>query len=296
MSESDLEALVANGEIASIKEGDTFFFKREAIENYKRSQKSGPQVVLTDDDMDLLNMIEEIDLDTPAQKPAAAQVSPKKAAEPAKAAAAEDIFNLDIEEETTMAKDQNKPAEGAAKGAASPEDTVLNLDGLLEDDTSEATTPVPGAKAALGAKASSSILDDGGSDITLEGNISDETLLDTELLDLGVEGGGEEETFKLDVGGEDTSADATEATLLRGGSSRSMQMKRKEASRWETLVMAATMALLIPAAGVFFNAFFDDQLGGKLGAGSGEGKQSSGWVLAAAEYSRGFIQMVADLF
>ena len=63
ISEDELEKLVASGEIASVKEGDTFYFKADVIKQYKGGQKSDPGIILSEDGLDLLDSVEEINLD-----------------------------------------------------------------------------------------------------------------------------------------------------------------------------------------------------------------------------------------
>ena len=60
ISEAELEKLVASGEIASVKDGDTFFFKPAAIAQYRKSMKTEPSIVLSDDEVDLLDDVDEI--------------------------------------------------------------------------------------------------------------------------------------------------------------------------------------------------------------------------------------------
>ena len=50
LSEEELEKLVANGEIASVKEGDTFFFKPEVIQQFKKNRKTEPTIILSQPD------------------------------------------------------------------------------------------------------------------------------------------------------------------------------------------------------------------------------------------------------
>ena len=113
-------------------------------------------------------------------------------------------------------------------GGSLGDETVLDVGSLLDDD-SEGTTPIPGAE------------DSGDGE-----GIGDETLLDTDILDLGDD---DADTFELDTT-EDTLLDPTEeGSLLRGGGARVMQMKRRKShAPWTVLLSFASLALLIPLA------------------------------------------------
>src|SRR5262245_23170308 len=62
ISEAELEQLVAAGEIASIKDGDTLFFKKDVVRKFKKSRESDPTILLADNDINLLDDDMEIDL------------------------------------------------------------------------------------------------------------------------------------------------------------------------------------------------------------------------------------------
>ena len=70
ISEAELEQLVARGEIASVKEGDSLFIKREVLESYK-SQSDEPAILLSDEEINLLED-DDIDLGIDLEEPAAA--------------------------------------------------------------------------------------------------------------------------------------------------------------------------------------------------------------------------------
>jgi len=220
--EDEMEQLVANGEIASLKEGDAIFFKKDVVAQFKKARKTEPTIILADSDMDILDGLEDMDLGGKGAKAPASM---------------EDIV---IEPRSAEGKAAMK-----AHGDATPstDDTVLNLDGLLEDDGSEGTTPIPGAMRPV----------DESSDITVEGNVSDETLLDTNLLEIGEE----QDSFNLDTSvSDDGITEPMEANLLRGGGSRPMQMKRKQGSPGLTITMALTAVLLMIPLGITLNTLF----------------------------------------
>jgi excisionase family DNA binding protein len=286
ISEDELEQLVANGEIASIKEGDTLFFKPEVVSQFKKSRKTEPTIILADEDMEILDVMEEIDLETkesPAQAAAGA---------PAGAGGASDLLNLDdlelpdLESREAGAQEVGKAA-APAPAPAAPEDTVLNLEGLLEDDGSEGTTPIPGGGPA------SQLLDEPG-DVTVEGNVSDDTLLDTDLLELGEE----EDSFKLDAAAEETLTEPTEATLLRGGGARVMQMKRKKSHAAITAVLALTAITLFVPLGVHLNTLSVSMLAGESASLPDKSKQSVyQWVIDSSQIvGDWWVLKIADLF
>ncbi len=272
VSEDELEQLVANGEIPAMKEGDSFSFKRDAIAQYKKSRKTEPTIILADEDMELLEGMEDIQL----------AGSKGGSAAPAAGDSAGDLLNFD---ELTDAAATPAAAPATPSPAASPEETVLNLDGLLEDDGSEGTTPIPGAEIR------SAVTDD-SSDLTVEGTVNDDTLLDTDLLDMGEE----EDSFKLDSAiAEESAAEGTEPTLLRGGGARVMQMKRKaDQSAW-SVVFILTAVMMLPSLGVLLNSTFVSKAREVGGPASPGGKSSSTWV-ASADVARGFVEGIADLF
>lgn len=109
----------------------------------------------------------------------------------------------------------------------STDETVLNIEGLLEDET-EGTTPIPG----------SSILE-GEDEISIGGDVGDDTVLDTDDLDLDGD---------FDLGDDDTLL-TEEDTLIGGGGARRVQMVPKQSHAWATILLAATfMILLLPLA------------------------------------------------
>jgi hypothetical protein len=274
ISEDELEQLLAAGEIAGIKEGDTIYFKPEAISQFKKNRKTEPTIILPDDELDLLDGVDEINLDDldlgqdSAAKPAA---KPSESAEPKEATVEDglDLDDLDLSDFALDGDGTGQPARAAGSSAsASPassaddlenvlegtglddtetasgkksggqHDTVLNLEGLLDDEAdSEATTPVPGK--AMGSLE----LTETSDDLTLEGAVAeDDTILDTDVLDL-TEGG---EGFELESEGP---GDATASTLIRPGGSRVMQMKRvKSNPLWAILLALTAIVLLLPMA------------------------------------------------
>jgi len=284
ISEDELEQLVANGEIASIKEGDTVFFKREVVSQYKKNRKTEPTIILADEDMELLDVMDEINLDSP--KGAAG----KPAATPARSDVL-DLDDADLSVKTPSGADAIEPRGGgpealpAAAEGGTPDDTVLNLDGLLEDDGSEGTTPIPGAEAA------SKIVDE-SSDITVEGSVNDETLLDTDLLEIGEE----EDSFKLDTASAATLSEPTEATLIRGGGARAMQMKRKKSHALLTISLVITAVLLFPPVGIALNMCQVIQVEDG-GAPMAKGPSVYKWVFDSSEIAgKWWVEGIVDLF
>jgi hypothetical protein len=275
VTEAELEQLVAAGEIASIKEGDTLFFKKEVIRKFKKSRESEPTILLADEEVNLLDG-EEIDLldddegTTPTRKGATPPAAPKRATEPMEISLDDDagLEDLDLEEEgaekaagpTKLPGPASKKQKKAPAAADTGDETLLNLDGLLEDD-SEATTPVP--------------------------SVDDSTLLDTDLLDLGGEG----DPFSSDTV-EETAADLTEqGTLLRGGGARVMQMKRKSShAAWTVALALASLVLVLPL-GVLLSLMFSESGVAK----SGSPPAVTSWV-KKFNILEGPVEALADMF
>ncbi len=292
ITEEELEQLVAAGEIATIKEGDTLYFKKDVVKKFKM-KKDDSAVLLTDDEINLLDdsSVEEIDLladddatdesTTPARPVAAAPkapahkapASPPRAAVPAAAAdddleisldSDDDIPSLDLDSDDELAGIELTPAgqKAGAGGDDEGDETLLNMDGLLEED-SEGTTPIPA-------------------------DAEDATLLDTDVLDLA----GEADPFNADTAEETSSADLTEAgTLLRSGGARVMQMKRKSGNPWMTGVLALSTVLMLLPLGTLTHVIFTSSPESKTGTAP---KGSFGWI-TDLNIADGAVEWVADL-
>lgn len=288
ISEGELEALVAAGEIASIKEGDTLFFKPDVVQRFKDAGEDDGTILLSDEEIPLLedDDVEEIDLlafddeETSPTEPAPVAAAEPEAATP-EIASVEDIslgggdaeeISLDDVEEISLEDDDDDvikidledddelpeidlglgdelelEPETSDLGAGRPdetadlvslsgdaEETLLNMDGLLEEE-SESTTPIAA----------------GLDDDLLGGDLGDDTLLDTEL-----DFGEETDTFEVDTV-DDLAADLTEeATLLRGGGARVMQMKKKESNVAMSIVLALSALILLAPIAVLANTIY----------------------------------------
>lgn len=285
VTEAELESLVAAGEIASVKEGDTLYFKKDVVRKFKKQRQDEATLLLSDDELNLLDddeplaeldLLAEDDEGTDAIKGPGKAVPAREAMEEVASISADDLLESDDLPEIRLDDDEMdlETAEVVSPAKASrpsgrveePEgdETLLSLDGLLEDDDSEATTPVPG----------------GG----------DATLMDTDLLDLG----GDADPFTADTA-EETSMgdDLTEVgTLLRGGGGRVMQMKRKKPHTVFTILLALSSLILLPSLGVFLNLLF-------TGAGDthkGVPAQAAyGWILDS-NILQGAVDGIADFF
>ena len=219
ISAEELSKLVASGEIASTKDGDDLLFKKEAIDNYKNPGEV--EIVLSDDDLNLLeDDEEEIDFGI-------------------------DISDGDDEEDVSGGSEAADEATEDLEislddGGPVGDETVLDVESLLDDDDSEGTTPIPGSEDSS----------------TADTDMGDETLLDTDILDLGDE---DADTFELDTT-EDTLLDPTEeGSLLRGGGARVMQLKkRKSHAAWTVLLSFAALALLVPLAVLLATVYNED--------------------------------------
>ncbi len=314
ISEEELERLVAGGEISSLKEGDTFFFKPEAIDQFQKSRKTEPTIILSDDEMDLLDGVEEIDLDElelPVEDSAVSgESTPAAAAEVSFEADGDDLqledleldeLNLQDDSQTPKAQDdlgeitlddddlalEQVPLEADDLSldldvdTAPSDDTKLNLEGLLEEDlAAEGTTPVPGTDMELDLEVD---------DITLEGSVDEETILDTDVLELT----DEDEDFQLDAGDEDElTVEATASTLIRGGGARVMQMKRvRTHALWTFFLLLNAIVMLVPLA-VLINIYFFDGVGEREAAEPNAAKASQ-WI-HDHNYLRGMIEPISD--
>lgn len=245
ISEAELEQLVADGQIASVKDGDSLFFKREVVENYRSSRSDEPSILLSDDEINLLDD-EEID------------------------------FGIDLEEPAASAEEETAEVSAAPVGSDS-EETVLNLDGVLDDDA-EATTPI--------ATDSGGLLDDGG--------IGEDTLLDTDILDLGEE---DTDTFDLDTAEETILDPAEEGAFLRGGGARVMQMKRRKShAAWTAILAVSALILLLPLSVLLSTAFVEAYPSELQGASAKV--ESFQWiqVYGGDIFSKNIVEPIAALF
>jgi excisionase family DNA binding protein len=296
VTEEELEQLVAAGEIASIKDGDTLFFKKDVLRKFKKNRESTPTILLSDEEINLLEEEGPEEIELEGGKPAKAGAGGKKASPtealaqtgalrqqaPAKAEPSrveiplEDDLNLDDIEIRAPGEEaeagETKKLPGAAKKVKEPasiseDETLVSFDGLLEED-SEATTPVPGG-----------------------GVEDDRTLLDTDLLDLG----GQTDPFSSDTVEEGVGAGATEAgTLLRGGGARVMQMKRKQGHPLMTAILALSCILLLLPLGIMTNLLFAHSHSPEA-KDTLPAKDSYGWIMDFNVLD-GAVEGVADLF
>ncbi|MGA1203959.1 MAG: helix-turn-helix domain-containing protein, partial [Planctomycetota bacterium] len=114
----------------------------------------------------------------------------------------------------------------------STDETVLNIEGLLEDEA-EGTTPVPGM----------GILED-EDEFNLDA-IGEDTVLDTDGLDLDDD---------FDLGSDDdTVAAGTDDTFLAAGGTQQMQVVRKKGSPAMVGLLVATMVIMLAPAAVLLN-------------------------------------------
>lgn len=277
VSEEELEQLVANGEIACVKEGNDLFFKKDVISQFKKTRKTEPTIILTEEDMGILDGMEEIQI---GGKPEDAAPVIEPAAKEVPEPVMPELEGMeDIVIEPRGAKDADTTPVASEGGA--PDETVLNLEGLLEDDGSEGTTPIPGTEASARSV-------DESTDITVEGNVTDETLLDTDtnLLEVGEE----EDSFKLDAGaGDDALTEPAETALLRGGGARAMQMKRRKSHAPFTVALVFTALVFLAPLAVTLNTLFTTK-GGKIDP------KNISWIFDANGYVGGIIEGIADLF
>jgi hypothetical protein len=277
ISEEELEQLVANGEIACVKEGNELFFKKDVISQYKKTRKTDPTIILTEEDMNILDGMEEIQIGGKPEEsaPVVEPVAAPEATEPPAPVELEGMDDIVIEPRSS------KDAEATpVASTGTPDETVLNLEGLLDDDGSEGTTPIPGSEARPV---------DESTDITVEGNVMDETLLDTDtnLLEVGEE----EDSFKLDQGaaGDEVLTEPAETALLRGGGARAMQMKRRKSHAPFTISLVLTAIVFLAPLAVTMYTLFTTR-GGKIDP------KNIDWIYNSYGYVGGIFETIADLF
>jgi excisionase family DNA binding protein len=292
ISEEELEKLVAQGKIAAIKDGDALLFKKSAVDHYKSRSREEDHILLSDEEIDLLGDDAEIDFgieagtsDTETTPTAASAPGGKKApaAGGAKAGGPKGRTELSLDEDLPeidlrrSGSDELALEDVSVGSAAGGDETVLSLDDVLESDVlgegdSEATTPVPSA----GESAS----------------VGDDTLLDTDILDIGEE---DRDAFELDTT-EDTLIDPTEeGTLLRGGGARVMQMKRRKShAAWTAVLAVAALVMLVPCAVLLSTVYIDDLRVSEVQAD--EGRAQLKWIKDYGEPFKGAVGSFADLF
>jgi len=279
ITEEELEQLVAAGEIASIKDGNTLHFKKEVVSKFKQKREES-DILLSDDVLDLQDEepVEEIDLlsdddeGTTPLKPVAEE-KPAKAEVGATAGAEPEVDELSLDDIPSLDLDSNDELESISigsdaeskPGSESDDETLLNMDPILEED-SEATTPVPSES-------------------------DDPTLVDTDAMGISGDLADDSDPFSADTAEETSASDLTEAgTLLRSGGARVMQMKRKSGSPWPTLFLGVAALLLLLPLGILVNVIF---------ASSEETKKvsstSASWV---TEYNflESTVESLADMF
>ena len=258
ISEGELEKLVASGKIASTKDGDSLLFKKEAIDNYKN--QGDAEIILSDDDLNLLDDDDD-EIDFGIDLSGGDDAADEDAASDLPDIAAEDGGDLEL------SLDDDAPV---------GDETVLDVESLLNDDDSEGTTPIPGS-------------DDSGDE-----SLGDETLLDTDILDLGDD---DADTFELDTT-EDTLLDPTEeGSLLRGGGARVMQMKRRKShAPWTVLLSFAGLALLVPLAVLLGTVHNEGLTVGKGDFVEAQQRHSQDWIDEYGGYFTEMVHGIAEMF
>lgn len=259
ISEGELTKLVASGEIASTKDGDSLLFKKEAIDNYKNQGEA--EIILSDDDLNLLDDDDD-EIDFGIDLSGGDDAADEDAAPDLPDIAAEDGGDLEL---------------SLDDDASIGDETVLDVESLLNDDDSEGTTPIPGS-------------DDSGED-----SLGDETLLDTDILDLGDD---DADTFELDTT-EDTLLDPTEegGSLLRGGGARVMQMKRRKShAPWTVLLSFAGLALLIPLAVLLGTVHNEGLTVGRGDFVEAQDRHSQDWIDQYGGYFTEMVHGIAEMF
>ncbi|MEM7232702.1 MAG: hypothetical protein AAF517_11030 [Planctomycetota bacterium] len=237
MSESDLEDLVAKGQIASVKEGDTIFFSQDAIDEYRSLSDDEPAILLSDDELGGLLEDDDDEIDFGIGAGADDDKTDDLSLE-----GDGDLGVGDID----LGGDEVDLDLGGDDGG-DPEATVVNTDGILDTDMDDGL-----------------LEDDDG--------LGDDTLLDTDVLDLG----DETDTFDLDTAEETLIDPVEEGTLLRGGGARVMQMKRKQShAGWTVGLLIACVLLLLPMSVLLSTVYAEKLASDTLLTGS---KQTFSWI------------------
>lgn len=279
VSEAELEQLVAAGEIASIKEGDTLFFKADVVAMY-RDSKDDDTILLADEEVTLLgdDGLEEIDLLAMDDDEDSAPTTPVE--KPVEASADLDIsldddglpeIDLDLDSDLVTDRADAETSDVSADSLGEDADeTLLSMDGLLEEEA-ETTTPIVGA----------------GDDL-LGDDLGDDTLLDTEL-----DFGEETDTFDVDTVDDLTSDLSDEGAFLRGGGARVMQMKRKENNLWTTVVLALCAVVLLLPLAVTTNTIYYSHVDPESATTATAGADSYAWV-RDYNFFGGVVEGIAD--
>ncbi len=264
VSEAELEKLVAEGKINAVKDGDSLSFKRSVVDSYKSQGADDPQILLSDEEIDLLGD-DDIDFGIDLGGDSGAGDATTAGAETTPAAGGgADVIDLSLDDDLPEIQ----------LGGGGGDETVLDLEEMLEGE-SESTTPIPGGELDLGG-----------------GDIGDETLLDTDILDLGED---DADTFELDTT-EDTLLDPTEeGTLLRGGGARVMQMKRRKShAGWTAILALGGLLMLVPLAVLLSTVYIEDLRIGDIG--DDKGRATHAWIDEYGGSLRGAVDWLADLF
>ena len=286
VSEAELEQLVAAGEIASIKEGDTLFFKADVVAMY-RDSKDDDTILLADEEISLLgdDDLEEIDLlamdddedsapTTPVEKPVEASADLDISLDDSEDLLLDDDglpeIDLDLDLDSDLVTDRADAETSADSLGEDADETLLSMDGLLEEEA-ETTTPIVGA----------------GDDL-LGDDLGDDTLLDTEL-----DFGEETDTFDVDTVDDLTSDLTDEGAFLRGGGARVMQMKRKENNLWTTVVLALCAVVLLVPLAVTTNTIYYSNIDPESSLTAASGADSYAWV-RDYNFFGGVIEGIAD--
>jgi excisionase family DNA binding protein len=195
VSEDELKRMIADNEIRAFHEGDELKFKREDVSKLRSSLETAPTIVLSDTDAD--SILEEPALEEPSLE--------------------EPELELDAED------------------ALASEETVLSVEGLLEDDSPSLEEP---------------ILDDMGGEIlegedtapAVETSVGEDTVLDSGLLD-------EED---LSLGLDDTEEEGLLDEDVRAAPRR-VRARAQEASPMMTALLVVMCVILVLPGAVLVN-------------------------------------------
>ncbi len=204
ISEDELKRMVAENEIRAFHAGGELTFKRDDVSKLKDRLETAPTIILSDTDAD--SILEEPVLEEPSLE----------------------VPDLEVEEPAS------EPISLDAEDALASEDTVLSVEGLLEDDSVSLEDPLGGAAGDL-LESDDTVAAD-ATDVG-EDTVLDSGLLEEEDLSLGLDETEEEGLLDEDI----------------RVAPRRVRARIQESSPAMTAVLVVTALLLILPGSVLVN-------------------------------------------
>ena len=255
VSDAELKSMVAENQIRAFHEGGELLFKREDVAKLKESLETAPTIVLSDTEAESIledssvgdSLLDDSLLEEPVLEDAGLE-------EPL----LDDVSLEDVSLEEPVF-DEPLLADGLEDDVLSSEETVLSVDGLLEDD-------------GLSIDGGDSLLEDddfGGAPTS----VGDDTVLDSGLLD--------DEDLSLGL-------DETEDDDLLGDGERAGPRRVAARPQESSPVMTALMVVMA-AALVLPGAILINLAGGDHGV-------FPGWITENLTFLNGAIDGIISLF